>query len=319
MSKSIASSKLIDKWGEKKHMAQIVSSKVAAAADAGVFSPEYMLRRSEAIGSCSRHIELAHCPDCGSLHVSRTWLCRDRLCPICNWRLSIQRASEMLRVMEYMRSGGARLSAAMLTLTVKNVTPSLPHQTVPAMLAAWKRMQQRRDLKRWVTGYARSLEVTYNRRSGEFHPHIHVLLIFHHSYDRHITQPVWAEWWREALGVDYTPVVDIRSAYDRKSSQSRWDALISASVEALKYATKTKILVDAPAPALAHLAHALKGRRLVCYAGCIKAARAALSLADADVLHQLDEVSLICPDCGATQVDILAYQWSQGAYKRVPS
>lgn len=115
--------------------------------------------RGDIMRDCSSRIEYTYCQECGSLHIRRTNLCRDRLCPICAWRLSLQRIGDMMQTLEYLHQQRAHISAAMLTLTIKNVDADNLSNTISHMLHAWDRLLKRRTVQKWVTGYARSIEI----------------------------------------------------------------------------------------------------------------------------------------------------------------
>jgi len=317
---SIPETKLIVKWTEHKKAAAILAGRMLRISRNAGLQQEHFERRALSMGSCSSRIEVTHCPECGKLHVSRSWLCRDRLCPVCGWRLSIQRAGEMQQALTYMRDGGTPLLAALLTVTQKNVPPEALENEIGAMLTAWKAVTKRRAFARWVAGYGRSLEVTYNPNSKTFHPHIHVILFFKPGYKEKGYIP-WAEWqemWREAMGLDYPPDVDIRWAYDKATGKAAesWEQITAAAVETFKYSLKPGAALKTSDDGLYYLAMALKGRRLVSYAGSLRAARAALNIKDTDEPREMEETTLLCSECGCTELDVAALAWAvkPGAY-----
>ena len=77
---------------------------------------------------------------------------------------------------------------------------------------------------------------------------------------------------------------------------------------------------------LISVADALKGRRLLSYGGCIKAARQAQKIAadSGDAPADVVDMTIECPKCGCTDTVALAYNWAQntdgtaGAYMLAP-
>lgn len=309
----------IGKWTLHKNAAYQQGTRLRNAG-AAVGRKDIWLR-GDIMRDCSSRIEYTYCQECGSLHIRRTNLCRDRLCPICAWRLSLQRIGDMMQTLEYLHQQRAHISAAMLTLTIKNVDADNLSNTISHMLHAWDRLLKRRAVQKWVTGYARSIEIT-RASNGTYHPHIHALLIWTDGYDKDISQRNWAAMWAAALGTDYTPVVDIRAAYSRTVAATEWDKLVSATIECTKYAIKGGTLDGIPDTDLIAVADALKGRRLISYGGIVRTARAALKLpADgAETATDVADTAIECPKCGATDTVILAYTWARdsGAYLLAP-
>lgn len=315
--------KAISKWTLHKNAAITMGERLCAAGTAARRMDIWL--RGDSMKECSQRIEYTYCPECGSLHLRRTNLCRDRLCPLCAWRLSLQRTGEMMQVIEYLHQKRGSLSAAMLTLTIKNCPAKKLNDTLTQMLRGWDRLMKRRAIQKWVAGYARSIEMT-RASNGEYHPHIHVFLLWEAGYNKDISQREWAEMWRQSMQLDYTPIVDIRSAYGKTSDASEWDKLVAASVEATKYAIKGVSLQAIPDSDLISVADALKGRRLLSYGGCIKAARQALKIAadSGEAPADVVDMSIECPKCGCTDTVAMAYNWAQntdgttGAYLLAP-
>jgi len=99
----------------------------------------------------------------------------------------------------------------MLTLTVRNCSVLDLKKTVTGMNQAWKRLIER---KTWpALGFVRSLEITRGK-DGSAHPHYHCLLAVPSGYfagKNYLSTAKWADLWREALRVDYTPICDVRT------------------------------------------------------------------------------------------------------------
>jgi len=306
------------KWTQAKSAAIRVAANLAAAG-------RHYEGRAQRMAACSNQISYWYCQDCGSLRIARTNLCRDRLCPVCSWRLALQRTGEMMAVSEYLVKERPDLTAAMLTLTIKNCEPAELSAAVAGLLRAWGLLVKRRQFIRWVEGYARSIEITAGT-GGTYHPHIHALLIFKAGYKKDISQRLWADMWRESLGVSYTPIVDIRRAYqvsaegqEATATEAAWKKLMAATIEACKYALKGSTATEASPENLGHLAAALSGRMLVSYGGSIRKARAALGFTGrGENPTNIEDTTIECPKCGNESLVKLVYEWAAGQYLLYP-
>lgn len=313
---------VISKWAAKKSQSIRVADIISMATippSAGLSKPDdattYWRMRGDRMRDCASHIIYNYCPECGSLHVARTNLCRDRLCPVCSWRLAMQRTGEMMAVLSHLADDGRAINAAMLTMTVRNVPLSGLDNAITAITDAWGRLRKRAIVRKWVAGYARSIEITAGAHNT-YHPHIHVMVIWADGYAKHITQRDLCDMWRDALRADYTPVCDIRSAYTGSATPAddAWRQVMAAAVECCKYALSGKITTTISAPNdLATIALALRGRRLIAYGGIIADTRARLGLHDDDSPSDVGDITIDCPRCGAAMIQ-LGYTWAVSGY-----
>lgn len=296
----------ISKWSAKKKEAQKMAEKMT--------SIKALEGRGLRMAECSTRIEYTYCQECGSLHIAKTNLCRDRLCPVCSWRLSLQRIGEMMASLNVMyQEAGRPIQAALLTLTVRNCRTADLGPTIDQMMAGWGRLRRLAVFKRWVYAWARSIEVTEGT-GGTFHPHIHVLVFWQAGYDKEITQRTWSELWKKSCRMEYTPIVDIRSAYCKdEQGGDTWDKLIKATAEATKYAVKPNMAISMSDTALEALAKAISGRRLLAYGGAITGARKALGYSDADEAVDVSDTAIECPKCGSMATVQIAYWWAQAS------
>lgn len=179
--------------------------------------------------------------------------CRDRLCPVCQRaKLAITR-----------RRLTAHLDDAwcdqwrMLTLTMKHSNAPLALQ-LKHLHGAFRRLRQRRLWKSSVrSGYV-FLEVTFNRETRTWHPHLHALLCGHW-----MQQAALADQWEECTRG--SRIVDIRKVRQKR--------------QALKYLTKylTKTAdcdVTGQIDLLAEYDQAMRGQRTISPLGAARAVNA---------------------------------------------
>lgn len=309
---SVAQSKDSVKWTEKKRD----SIKMAARF---VTIGGKLFSRGKRMEMCGDIITSTLCPHCGTHGHTLTNLCRDRLCPICAWRLSRARFAQMAKVLQLLAPIITEKHAycQLITLTVKNIPLHKLSAALKEMSKAWDKLARRqplRDKSRRLIGWARNTEITINPRTREAHPHYHIMLLWDGEYKRDVME--WSktlqEQWRECLGIDYNPIVDARAAYAKKQgfTASEEDATIAAALEASKYCVKDKQIAELSDSELVMFAHQIAGYRFASYGGMIKLMRQKLGLSDEDY-NEMDDGQ--CTKCGAKMVQYIM-QWNGASY-----
>lgn len=200
-------------------------------------------RYAERLDKCAQwlNFEMTVRPETGEagLRLSAVMFCQFRHCPVCAWRRSLMWKARFFEALEKAPETVPELGTAawlLLTLTVRNCEITELRETITAMNAAWRRMTNRKaGPMAHVGGWIRTVEVTRGK-DGSAHPHFHVLLAVPPSYfgKRYVPKAKWAEAWRQAMRLDYEPVVDIR----RVKPKGEHTAPAVAAAEVLKYATK---------------------------------------------------------------------------------
>lgn len=269
-------------------------------------------KRAARMWTCGDYLAIRKAED-GELIADAPQLCRDRLCPMCSWRLSRRRFAEMMAVFnalapEIIERG---YKATMLTLTIKNMKLSDLRRSIDGMATAWHNLI-RREFFRDVVGWARSLEITYNAQAQTYHPHMHIILIWERYDNTQATADTIRDGWKAACNLDYSPVIDIREVYSREgdtSGESKHE-LIKSALEAFKYAVKPDSAEKIPQSDLFEFAGAIKGIRFVSYGKAIKRARAALGFKNEETAEDESDVKNELPD--HTVIALLA--WSGTRY-----
>ena len=135
--------------------------------------------------------------------------CRQRLCPMCQWRRSRLIMAKLTDVWDRVVSRGFEMLH--VVLTVKNVAADDLSATITRIYKAYSRLVKHDALRGWA-GSLRFLEVSYNFDTKTYHPHMHILVAvkpsyFHSRY--YVSQQLLAMLWGTILHVDYTPLVHI--------------------------------------------------------------------------------------------------------------
>lgn len=216
--------------------------------------------RAARMGECARHVATQHC-ECGCELVWRTNYCRDRVCPVCEWRKSIVMARRAAGALT--RAYSDTHDVVMMTLTVRNVEWSGLRETLGKMHRAFASLWRKMAPKRQMYGYIRRTEVTVGR-DGLAHPHMHIL-IDRHSEGGYIPQKELVSEWRREMGIDYDPIVDIRVCWEQKERRG-----LTRYIH--KYCTKSSpsILLSLDAADAIEYIEAVKGMRLVSSGGSLK-------------------------------------------------
>ena len=91
-----------------------------------------------------------------------------------------------------------------------------------------------------MLGYLKAAEVTVNQKDGSYNQHLHVLVFVKSSYfnsnDNYISQAELTEFWKKALKIDYTPIVNVKAVKPKATEKKR---VIGAVYETAKYPVKS--------------------------------------------------------------------------------
>jgi len=157
------------------------------------------------------------------------------LCPFCagiRASKAIQKYSE--RVDEVLKQN-RKLKVALLTLTVKN-GHDLQERSSHLITSLRTLIKRRQDYKKKARGFNEfckidgamySYENTYNEQTGEWHPHVHMLVLLNDWIDKEQL----SETWHEITGDSF--VVDVR-----RVKKSKEFGYAKAAAEVCKYALK---------------------------------------------------------------------------------
>lgn len=243
----------------------------------------------ERIQSCGEVLSFIRQND-DSLKLYQAYFCKNKLCPMCNWRRSMKYSYQTSRIVDEAIKQESKGRFLFLTLTVKNVPGVELNGTLTSLTKSFDRLFKRAKVQKNIIGYLRSVEVTHNEITGEYHPHIHVLLMvrpsFFQSKKDYINQKEWGEMWSQSLKVDYIPMVDIRAVKEKGKG------LRGAILETAKYPTKPFKLEIENKQVVDDLYNGLYRKRQLGYGGLFKVIKKQLALDDAengDLIHTSED------------------------------
>ena len=286
-----------------------------------------MCRRAERVSSCGSVLEFGIYPDKARLQFAN--FCKDRLCPMCNWRRSLKLYGQVSAVMDVLEQQGYQF--LFLTLTIKNCSAVDLPKTISVLLDGfYKLFHDNRKVKKSIKGFFRSLEITKNKKTGEYHPHLHCILAVSPSYfkksSEYIKQSEWADIWQNCIDVDYNPIIDIRRIKPNISAVSdaldlkncKGDNGISSAVrEVAKYSVKGSDFLDfndleKTADTVSDFLKAISFRRLASFTGIFSKVRKQLELDD------VENGNLVQTDVDNLRSDvaiaIVRYGYKNGCY-----
>lgn len=233
--------------------------------------------------------------------------CRVRLCPLCSWRRSLKIFKQMTAIMSAAAPIG--MEYLLLTLTVKNCVGSELNEQIKAMMSAFSRFRKRKQVESVAKAWYRALEITYNPKTQEYHPHFHCIIGVNPSYFKdtkvYLSQAKWTEIWQKSMRLNYTPICDVRKI---KGDTAK------AVAETAKYTVKESDYLledkDMTVDVVRTLDEALDSKRLVAYGGIFKELHKKLNLDDAvdgDLVRVGDEEKL-----SEDEKHEIAFAWSAG-------
>jgi len=285
-------------------------------------SSKTMLGRSVRIFECASTLEFDIDLKTNEKRLQRVWFCKDRMCPMCQKRRSLVVFHQVKNVCSLITRDYPTYKYILLTLTVPNVKAEDLSSKISEMAKAWKRLTLRVEFTKATKGWFRTLEVTYNAKRDDYHPHYHVLVCVPPSFFKrnYIKQDRWVGLWQEAMKDYSITQVDVRTIKPNPKKIGS-DALSSAAAEVGKYATKPSDYLEktdldsryiATPKIVQDLATHLTRRKLVAFGGLMLVYSKMLDQQDVDS----DSIDLIHTDGDNEQVEAIAteiYRWNIGA------
>lgn len=212
--------------------------------------------------------------NCGTLlgidatgRIRRSNFCKSRICPICQWKKSINTFSKNMRIVRHI---GEEKNYIMITLTIENCQVGYLRETLEKMSYAFKKLHQLKAWKQAYEGYVKTMEVTFNDEMKTFHPHMHIICLTRDNYfDKdtgiYISQKEMSEMWNKYFKQNYM-ITDMRKVRARDN-----EGIAGAVAEISKYALKmSKAFQNDDERVVAELITATDGVRMTSTGGRIK-------------------------------------------------
>lgn len=239
------------------------------------------------IRSCGSFIEIAiNESDYEDVKVSNANFCKNRFCPQCAVRRSMKIFGQLSKIFDVISS---EYEFLFLTLTVRNCNRDKLNETLDLLFNGFRCLTHGsagKQFQQIAKGTFRTLEVTYNKRSDTFHPHLHVLVAVEKQYFSsryYLNQKQFTDIWQRCCRLDYVPMVNVQKVKNR----------ISGLKEVSKYSIKpSDLLADRNPLSVAYLLDDLlvmEKRHLVSMTGVFRKIHRQLNLVDPELADLTDE------------------------------
>lgn len=166
-----------------------------------------------------------------------TETCESRFCARCQKMKSIKLGQKLFTLTNYLKVE-KEYRFLFITLTVPNVSKDDLKEEIKEINKAIDKMTQRKKFQQFKA-YFTKLEITYNRKRNDYHPHIHLLVAVEKNYfDKsnkdYIKQEELLKHWQSAKNDYSITQVDIRALKDNND-----DKLMKSILELSKYEAKS--------------------------------------------------------------------------------
>jgi plasmid rolling circle replication initiator protein Rep len=268
--------------------------------------------RSEYLKCCANFLEFIKEVESGKRSLFKAGFCKDTLCPMCQWRKSLKIFHNVSKIMDKIEERHKNYVPLFLTLTIKNCKMSELSKTLDKIFKGWHIFLNHSQVERITKGWFRALEVTYNEKSKEFHPHIHAIILVEKSYFKgndYMKTEEWVRIWRLSAKLDYDPVCDIRRTKTQKGKRKEVAEVAKYTLkdsDILKKGRKKELTDEI----IENLAESFKGRRIYAFGGEMKEISKEIGIkkADGGDLVNIDGETYR----GDIAVILERYQWHYG-------
>nr|ADA80330.1 replication protein [Staphylococcus epidermidis] len=230
------------------------------------------IKKAYNVKQCGNVLEFKPSED-GYLKLYKTWFCKSKLCPVCNWRRAMKNSSQAQEVIAEVVKEKPKARWLFLTLSTKNaIDGKTLENSLKEMTKAFHKLFKYKKVSKNLIGFMRSTEVTVNKKDGSYNQHMHVLLCVENSYfknkENYITQEEWVDLWQKALRVNYKPVANIKAIKPNKKGDKDIQAAIK---ETSKYSVKSSDYLtgnqEKDAEIVQDLEQGLHRKRMLSYGG----------------------------------------------------
>ena len=281
---------------------------------------ELKYKKAERVQLCSEVLQFEKAEE--GLKLRQAWFCKARLCPICNWRKSLKHSNQVIQIVNASVKKYPKGRFLFWTLTTKNVfTGKELNEEISILNKAFHRLMDYKKVQKNMLGYLKATEVTVNQKDGSYNQHLHVLVFVKANYfsgkeDNYISQAELTEFWKKALKIDYTPVVNIKAVKTKATKEEK--GVLCAMYETAKYPVKSiDYLTNVRVKNLQRvddLEKGLKRKRLISFGGIFKEIRKELQLEDIENGNLIDTDSNEEEKLNTGQIIVARWNWQRQNY-----
>lgn len=274
------------KWNlhKQNNLKLVELYKQAIKISPNVISP----KRLQDLADCASQLEYLQDAE-GNKKLYKTYFCRVRLCPMCQWRRSLKLFSQVSKITDYInQQNNNQVRYLFITLTQKNCNGSELVQEINKINKSFsllvdktKRVQPASKFKKMLLGYIKSTEVTYNPKTKTYHPHLHCIFAVQGEYfnkANYINKNTWRSIWADLLKIDYLPQINVQAIKPARQQK--------AVAELAKYPAKVSSILNLPQAQAVQVVMDLTTlcykRRFVAFGGIFKKTKALLKMQDVE-------------------------------------
>lgn len=306
------------RWSARKALNVQLSDDLAYLQEKDLFNKP---NGHERVRECARILRFGIQPD-NSLRLSNAWFCKNKLCPMCNWRRSLKHGAQISVIIDKALKKHPKARFLFLTLTIKNVDGNSLGDAMKHLTKSFDRLFKRKKVKNNMLAYLRATEVTYNEFEDTYHPHLHILMMVKSTYfkgkgENYISQDEWQALWKQSAKLDYDPQVNIQAVKPRKKGDTGADAIKKAVVEVAKYPVKPvndlKLSDNARRNVVDVLSKHLKRKRQISYGGLFKEIFQEMNVNEDDLVKTSDDNDM---EKDVNDI-VVAWMWERKKYYRI--
>jgi hypothetical protein len=142
-------------------------------------------RTARRMAACAESARLALDPETDTVTPIITRCC-NRICPYCTVARTVRAKLQLLAIMTTMAN------ARSVVLTARSSDAPLADQ-LRKLRAAFRRLRSYKQWRGLVTGGVYTVEITYNHRRAQWHPHVHLIID-----GKYVPQKLLSAMWRKA-------------------------------------------------------------------------------------------------------------------------
>lgn len=229
----------------------------------------------ERFKDCSTYNEFIATADKKHKKNIRSNACGKRFCPVCEWKKARKNGLELATLIKAIEEEKNQ-EFLFLTLTTPNVKGHELINEINRFNKAFNKLFKRKKVIKAIKGYARKLEVTYNKERDDYNPHFHVILSVNKSYFTsrdYIPQKEWLEMWRDCTGltgvtengtdeITQLHIKKVRKGHGKNSQGSAISEVAKYSAKDMEMSLNKEVFDT--------FYQALSGRQLLTYNGFFK-------------------------------------------------
>lgn len=242
------------------------------------------ITKIDRVRNCAIFIESVSNEDNSKNKIVKSNRCKNRFCPICNATKSAKIAYKLDTMIKYIKYT-FEYNFLFLTLTVPNVKEIDLKKSINELNKSLNKFYRRKEIENINMGLVKKIEITYNKRRKDFHPHIHLLIAvpkeyFSKEHKYYLEQKRILKIWKEVSKNDKITQVDVRKADE------------NSFLEMSKYMVKDSDFLKNGLFVYKIFYEILKGRRMLAFTGIFENAR---RLFETKKLKQFEELEMFRP------------------------